>query len=164
VVPKVESFGVLINGGDRGPNFAVAQAAARELGWKFRVLKAGTYIQLNAAFETLTLQKVGALYVTPDPFFIVHRAEIVELAAQYAIPAIYTFRAFVIEGGLVSYGPDVRETNRVAGNYVGRILNGAKPADLRCSRLPKSSWSSISRRPTLSASRSRIRCWPPLTK
>jgi putative tryptophan/tyrosine transport system substrate-binding protein len=75
-------------------------------------------------------RNVGAVHVYPDTFFSTRRAQIVALAAQYAIPASYYFREFVIAGGLMSYGADLRETNRVAGNYVGRILKGEKPADL----------------------------------
>jgi len=75
-------------------------------------------------------RKLGALNVLPDTFFTNRRAEIVALAAQYAIPASYYFREFVVAGGLMSYGADLSEPVRVAGNYVGRILKGEKPADL----------------------------------
>jgi putative ABC transport system substrate-binding protein len=75
-------------------------------------------------------RKIGAMNVVADIFFTNRRAQIVALAAQYAIPASYTFREFVVAGGLMSYGADLREPNHLAGNYVGRILKGEKPADL----------------------------------
>jgi putative tryptophan/tyrosine transport system substrate-binding protein len=73
---------------------------------------------------------VGGLVVVGDAFFVARRARIVALAARYAIPASYYFREFALEGGLMSYGPDLRETNRIAGRYVGRILKGEEPAGL----------------------------------
>jgi putative tryptophan/tyrosine transport system substrate-binding protein len=85
---------------------------------------------LDAAFKAIAKQKVGAMNVMPDTFFTSRRAQIVALATPYRIPASYYFRNFVIVGGLMSYGADFREPSRVAGNYVGRILKGEKPADL----------------------------------
>jgi putative tryptophan/tyrosine transport system substrate-binding protein len=73
---------------------------------------------------------IYALNVVPDTFFTSRRAQIVALATQYRIPASYYFRDFVIVGGLMSYGTDIREPGRVAGNYVGRIPKGEKPSDL----------------------------------
>ena len=107
-----------------------AEAAARELHWESQVFEAGTDDDLTEAFETMAKRNVGAVNVVPDVFFTNRRARIVTLAAQHAIPACYYFREFVIAGGLMSYGADIRETNRVAGIYVGRILKGEKPADL----------------------------------
>ena len=131
LVPAAGSLAVLVNPRNlnRG-SFTVAEAAARELHWESHVFEASTDDDLTTAFEAMAKRKVGALNVIPDPFFTGRRAQIVALAAQYAIPASYWFREFVIAGGLMSYGADIRETNRVAGNYVGRILRGAKPADL----------------------------------
>jgi putative tryptophan/tyrosine transport system substrate-binding protein len=127
LVPAAASLGLLVNRGNRS---ADAQAAARELRWKSQVFEASTDDDLKTAFETMAKRKVGAVNVVPDPFFTNRRAQIVALAAQYAIPASYSFREFVTAGGLMSYGTDLREPNRVAGNYVGRILKGEKPADL----------------------------------
>jgi putative ABC transport system substrate-binding protein len=133
LVPAATSLGVLINPTNLlNPSFArtQAQAAARVLQWESRVIEASTDDDLKTAFETMVKRKVGAVNVVPDVFFTSRRAQIVALAAQYAIPASYAFREFVIAGGLMSYGADLREPNRVAGNYVGRILKGEKPGDL----------------------------------
>jgi putative ABC transport system substrate-binding protein len=129
LVPAAESLGLLVNPTNLLPDFD-APAAARRLQWEFKVFQASTDEDLKTAFETMAKQKVGAVDVVPDTFFGNRQNEIVALAAQYAIPASYYFRDFVIAGGLMSYGADLREPSRVAGNYVGRILKGAKPADL----------------------------------
>jgi ABC-type uncharacterized transport system substrate-binding protein len=114
----------------RGVQALVALAAARELRWEFEIFAASTEDELGAAFEAMSKQKVGAVNVVPDTYFTNRRAQIVALATRYGIPASYYFRDFVIVGGLMSYGADFREPSRLAGNYVGRILKGEKPADL----------------------------------
>jgi putative tryptophan/tyrosine transport system substrate-binding protein len=131
LVPAAGSLALLVNRWTypRG-SFLSVEAAARELHWESQVFEANNADDLTTAFETMAKRKIGAANVVPDPLFTSRRAEIVALAAQYAIPASYSFREFVIAGGLMSYGTDLRETNRVAGNYVGRILKGEKPADL----------------------------------
>jgi putative ABC transport system substrate-binding protein len=129
VVPAAASLGLLVNPTNRPLEF-VAPAAARELRWEFQVFEASTDDDLKTTFETMAKQKVGAVSVIPDTFFTSRRAQIVALAAQYAIPASYYFREFAIAGGLMSYGSDLREPSRVAGNYAGRILKGEKPSDL----------------------------------
>ena len=128
-VPGATLLGLLVNPTNRGLG-GMALPAARELGWKFEVFEASTDNDLKAAFESMARQKVGALNVVPDTFFTSRRAQIVGLAAQYAIPASYYFREFAVAGGLMSYGTDLREPGRVAGNYTSRILKGEKPADL----------------------------------
>jgi putative tryptophan/tyrosine transport system substrate-binding protein len=129
VTPTAGLLGLLVNPTNVPQGF-YTQSAARVLGWNSEVFGASTDDELKLAFENMAKRKVGALSVAPDPFFTNRRAEIVALAARYAIPASYYFRDFVIAGGLMSYGPDFREPSRVAGNYVGRILKGEKPADL----------------------------------
>ena len=131
LVPAAGSLAVLVNPRNlnRG-SFTVAEAAARELHWESHVFEASTDDDLTTAFEAMAKRKVGAVNVAPDDFFTDRRAQIVALAAQHAIPASYYFRVFVVAGGLMSYGADARQPSRVAGNYVGRILKGEKPADL----------------------------------
>jgi putative tryptophan/tyrosine transport system substrate-binding protein len=107
-----------------------AQEAARTLGQQLLVLHASTPSEIDAAFATMRQRRAGALLVGGDPFFSSRRQQIVALAARDAIPAMYTNREFVEEGGLMSYGNDTLDNYRRAGVYVGRILNGAKPVDL----------------------------------
>jgi putative ABC transport system substrate-binding protein len=132
LLPTAASVGLLVN-----RNSPIGEAssistreAARVLRWEFHVEYASTEADLETAFLNLAQRRIGALVVIADSFFTSHRAQIVALAARYAIPASYYFREFVVEGGLMSYGVDLRETNSIAGTYVGRILKGEKPADL----------------------------------
>jgi putative tryptophan/tyrosine transport system substrate-binding protein len=134
LVPAAASLALLVNRNSRSTD---AQAAARELRWEFQVFEASTDDDLKTAFETIAKRKVGAVNVVPDTFFTNSRDQMVALAAQYAIPASYPFREFVIAGGLMSYGADLREPNRVAGNYAGRLLKGEKPADLPVQQVVK---------------------------
>lgn len=105
-------------------------AAAKALGRQLHVLSPGTVSEIDAAFETLSRQKVDAVLVTADPFFSSRRAQLVALAAQHAIPAIYQWREFPASGGLMSYGPSISDAYIQTGIFVGRILKGAQPADL----------------------------------
>jgi putative ABC transport system substrate-binding protein len=107
-----------------------AQEASRTLGLQLVVLDASSPSEIDAAFATLQQRRVGALLVSSDPFYTSRRQQIVALAARDAIPAMYFNREFVADGGLMSYGNDITDAYRRAGVYVGRILNGAKPADL----------------------------------
>jgi putative ABC transport system substrate-binding protein len=106
------------------------QDAARSLGLQLHVLRASTVSEIDAAFGTLVELRAGALVVAGDPFLTNRRAQIVALAARYAVPAIYAWREFAEAGGLMSYGPDLADSSRLAGVYTGKILKGAKPADL----------------------------------
>jgi ABC-type uncharacterized transport system substrate-binding protein len=107
-----------------------AQEAARTLGHQLLVLHASAPSEIDTAFATLRQARAGALLVSGDPFFSSRRQQIVTLAARDAIPALYFNRELVAEGGLMSYGNDIPDAYRRAGLYVGRILNGASPADL----------------------------------
>jgi len=106
------------------------RAAADRLKQHLEVLTASTESDLEAAFATMVQHRVGSLIVMPDPFFISRGKQLVALAARHAMPAIYPLRIFADLGGLMSYGGDFVDLYRQAGIYVGKILNGAKPADL----------------------------------
>jgi putative ABC transport system substrate-binding protein len=103
---------------------------ARSLGQRIIILHADTASEIDTAFSVMAQQRVGALLITGDAFFTSHRNQIVALAARNLIPAVYNNYLYVVAGGLMSYGDDRLESQRQAGRYVGRILNGEKPADL----------------------------------
>jgi putative ABC transport system substrate-binding protein len=105
-------------------------AAAQALGLKLRILEAGDEKVIESAFATLAQDKADALLVGSDPVFDVHRDRLVALVAAAALPAIYQFRDFAAAGGLISYDPDIVDAHRQVGVYAGKILKGAKPADL----------------------------------
>ena len=106
------------------------RAAADRLKQHLEVLTASTESDLEAAFATMVQHRVGSLIVMPDPFFISRSEQLVALAARHAMPAIYPVRTFADLGGLMSYGSNVLDLNQQAGIYIGKILKGAKPADL----------------------------------
>jgi len=106
------------------------QEAAREKRVRLQVLKASSESEIDAAFATLIQEHAGALVVIGSVIFSRRMAQIVALASRYAIPAIYTGRLYVETGGLLSYGSNLAETYRLKGIYTGKILKGAKPADL----------------------------------
>ena len=118
------------NNASAEPQIRDVQEAAGTKGVRLRILKASTENEIDAAFATLGQLHAEALLVGTDPFFINRRRQLVALASRHAVPAIYEFRDFAADGGLISYGPSLAGTWRQAGNYVGRILKGAKPADL----------------------------------
>ena len=132
VKPTASVIGVLVNPNRPGLDgqSRELQAAADKLKLKLEFVKAATEREIDAAFETLTSQRVEALIVTADPFFNNRRAQVVALAASAKMPAIYQWREFVSAGGLMSYGPSITEAYLQAGINAGRILKGAKPADI----------------------------------
>jgi putative ABC transport system substrate-binding protein len=105
-------------------------AAARALGLELHVLNASTERDFDGAFAKLIELRAGGLVIAGDPFFTSRIEQLAALTVRYAVPANYHSRAFAVAGGLLSYGTDVRETYRLAGNYTGRVLKGDKPADL----------------------------------
>jgi putative ABC transport system substrate-binding protein len=132
MVPTADTIAALVN--PRNPNAEKQmndlQAAASSVGRKLQVMNAANEREIDTAFATLALQHIGALTVTGDTFFYNRQSQIVTLAAQHAIPAIYQRREFTEAGGLISYGTDFKEVNRQIGTYVGRILKGEKPGEL----------------------------------
>jgi putative ABC transport system substrate-binding protein len=132
IKPSARVIGVLINPNRPGvdANSKELQAAADAIGRKLVFQNAGPEHALDAAFARLAEQGVDALVVTADPFFNFRRPQVVALAARYALPAIYQWREFVTDGGLMSYGPSIADAYHQAGVYAGRIIKGARPADL----------------------------------
>jgi putative ABC transport system substrate-binding protein len=116
---------------------AALQEAALIRRQKLVVETAGTEGELETAFAGIARQHATAVVLDADPFFTTRRDQLVALAARYAIPVVYPQRAFVLSGGLMSYGGDLRIAYRDAGSYIGRILKGAKPADLPVQQAPK---------------------------
>jgi putative ABC transport system substrate-binding protein len=134
LVPNAKVIAVLVN-----PTNAAAaaqsdrqdvDAAARAFGQQIVILNASTERDFDPAFAAMVQQGAGALLVMADPFFNTRRQQLIALAARYTIPAIYEFRQFAIDGGLMSYGSSLTEAQRQLGLYSGQILKGAKPADL----------------------------------
>jgi ABC-type uncharacterized transport system substrate-binding protein len=105
-------------------------SAARVMSLGTKVLNAETSSEINAAFATLVTEKVDALLVAGDAFYSSRRVQLVHLATRYGIPATYSQREFADIGGLMSYGPNFADVFRQIGSYVGRLLKGAKPAEL----------------------------------
>jgi putative ABC transport system substrate-binding protein len=132
IKPNARVIGVLINPNRPGveANSKELQAAADAIGRKLVFQNAGPEHAIDVAFARLAEQKVDALVVTADPFFNFRRPQVVALAARYAMPAIYQWREFVTDGGLMSYGPSIADAYHQAGVYAGRIIKGARPADL----------------------------------
>jgi putative tryptophan/tyrosine transport system substrate-binding protein len=106
------------------------QATADALGQNLEVLRASTENELDTAYATMVQKQIGALVVKADPFFIEQRERLVALSARYGIAAIYSLTVFVKVGGLMSYGGNLLESYQTEGTYTGKILRGAKPADL----------------------------------
>ena len=130
--PKATDVAMLVNplSPDAPPEIRDMQAAAQANGFKITLLNASTLDELKTAIATLADHRSSALLVGADPFFMVRREQIVALVAQQKIPAVYPFREFADAGGLMSYGTNIANAYRQSGIYAGRILKGAKPADL----------------------------------
>jgi putative ABC transport system substrate-binding protein len=132
LVPQAKVIALLVNPNNPNTESIIRdlQEAARAKGVQLPILKAGTESEIDAAFATLVELRAGALIVAGDPFFFGRREQLLALASRHAVPANYMWREFATAGGLISYGTRVTEAFRQAGNYAGRILKGAKPADL----------------------------------
>jgi putative ABC transport system substrate-binding protein len=132
LAPNAVVIGLLVN-----PNNSDAEnqsknikMAALALGRQIHVLKANSARDIEAAFAAIVEKRIGALIIGNDAFFNTRREQLVALAARYAVPAIYSYREFAAAGGLMSYAPSLVDAYRQAGIYIGKILKGAKPADL----------------------------------
>ena len=132
VVPTATLVGLLVN-----PKRPTAEAqrknvedAAATVGKTIRVLDGSSEAAIDASFKTIVAERIGALIVPFDPVLNIHRQQIIALAERHRIPAAYALREFIAGGGLMSYGDSGTESYSLAGAYVGRILKGARPADL----------------------------------
>jgi putative ABC transport system substrate-binding protein len=132
LVPAAATVGVLLN-----PDFAPSEAAlldvqkaAQAVGVQIQVFRARNEGEVDAAFASISQQRLDALAITADPFFDTRREKLVALAARYAVPTMYHFREYALAGGLMSYGIDNVAAYRQQGLYAGQILNGSKPSEL----------------------------------
>jgi len=133
LVPAATRVAVLVNRANAANAETTVKdvdAAARALGLQIHILNAGTSREIDAAFASFVCERPDALFVGPDAFFTARRVQIVQLAAHRSISATYAAREFAEVGGLMSYGTSLTDAFRQVGAYVGRILKGAKPADL----------------------------------
>jgi len=133
LLPRAVRVAVLVNPADAANTASTlrdVEAAARAIGLQLQVLNASISREINAAFENVGRDRPDALFVGPNTFLTARRIQVVQLAAFHRIPAIYSTRDFVEVGGLISYGTNVMDAFRQLGIYTGRILKGAKPADL----------------------------------
>jgi putative tryptophan/tyrosine transport system substrate-binding protein len=132
LVPQAGMIALLVNQNDANAERIIkdVQEAARAKGVQLHVLKAGSESEIDAAFPALVQRQAGGLVVGTDPFFNSRREQLVSLAARHTVPAIYEWREFAAAGGLISYGSSLTSVYRQIGIYTGKILNGAKPADL----------------------------------
>jgi putative ABC transport system substrate-binding protein len=108
----------------------LAEAAARALGLAYHLANASNEREIDTAFANLAERRVGALLVNADAFYSSRREQFGTLTARHAMPAMHQLREFVAAGGLMSYGASITDAFRQAAAYAGRILKGAKPADL----------------------------------
>jgi putative ABC transport system substrate-binding protein len=132
LVPKATVIGALANLSNPNAEHQLKdlEAAARILGLEPVVLAGSNDREIDSSFATMAERRIEALVVTADGFLISRQDQIIALAARYAVPAMYPLSQYVTAGGLMSYGANLRDAFLQTGNYVGRILKGAKPADL----------------------------------
>jgi putative ABC transport system substrate-binding protein len=135
LVPETTALAFLVNQNFPGKeaDISAVREAARAKRLQLRVLKASTESDIDAAFASLVDRQAGGLLVG-SPTYLGHREQIVALAARYAVPTIYDWREYVAAGGLISYATSLTDSYRNVGTYVGKILKGAKPADLPVER------------------------------
>ena len=132
LVPQAKVIALLLNPNNPRAerNIRYLQEAGRAKGVELQVLKAGTESEIDAAFDSLVELRAGALVVVGDSFFSSRREQFVALASRHAVPAIYPWPYFAAAGGLISYGIDNSAVMRQVGSTAGKILKGARPADL----------------------------------
>jgi putative ABC transport system substrate-binding protein len=129
LVPGVARMAVLVTASAE-TTVRDTEAVARPLGLQIQVFNVSTILEIDAAFATFARERPDALFVAGDPFLSGRRVQLVQLAAFHRLPATYALRDYAEAGGLMSYGPSIKDAWRQIGVYTGRILKGAKPADL----------------------------------
>jgi ABC-type uncharacterized transport system substrate-binding protein len=136
LVPQAQSVALLMNPNNPGANeeLRLTREAATALKLKLEILKASSSSDIERAFEALPMGRIDALAVAADAFLINRRDRIIALTAERRLPAIFPAREFTVDGGLASYGARWSDMYRILGSYAGRILKGAKPADLPVQR------------------------------
>jgi putative ABC transport system substrate-binding protein len=140
LVPTAVHVAVLVNPTIAAVTDATLQdvkVAATAMGLQIQVLNASTSQEISAAFATLVRERPDALFVGPGAFFVSRRVQLAHLATRHAVPATYAERDYVEVGGLMSYGANLTDAYRQLGVYTGRVLKGAKPADLPVVRASK---------------------------
>ena len=132
LVPQATTIAFLVNPTSAGTEDSLSevQSAAHSIGQQIIVLSASTPSEIDAAFASISRQRISALLVSADVYFGSRRAQLVALATRYGIPTCFYTREFAVDGGLMSYSDDRSESIHLAGIYVGRILKGEKPSDL----------------------------------
>jgi len=132
VIPKTADIGFLVNPDNPNaePDTREVRFAAARLARKLIVAGASSAAEIDTAFATLVKQGANAVVIGADALFVSHQDQIVKLAIRHSLPAIYNSRGYVMDGGLMSYGPDQAEAYRQAGVYASRILKGEKPTNL----------------------------------
>ena len=133
IVPTMSRVAVFVNSANPAraeSQVREAEAAGAAMKLQVQILKVATASEINAAFTALAKGRLDALFVSPDPFFIGRRAQLATQAARHIIPTSFSTRDFPEAGGLMSYGTNIVDAYRQAGIYTGRVLKGAKPADM----------------------------------
>ena len=133
LVPAMNRVAVFVNSANPARAESLvseAESTGRAMGLQIQIFDTGTRREINAAFATLARDRPDPLFVLPDPFFNERRAQLATMTARHAIPAAFPARSYVEAGGLMSYGTNINDAFRQAGVYTGRVLKGAKPADL----------------------------------
>jgi ABC-type uncharacterized transport system substrate-binding protein len=132
LVPTATRMAVLVNPAGPAAETTLSEVApaARTMGLQLDLLNAGTRTEIDSAFVTIARNRPDAVFVAGDPFFALRRVQLALSAAQHTMPASYGTREITEAGGLMSYGSNIADAYRQMGIYAGRIVKGAKPADL----------------------------------
>jgi putative tryptophan/tyrosine transport system substrate-binding protein len=136
LVPTAKTIAYLVNPANPNGKRQVQNAVSQEhaLGVKLGVLEASSETDFDAAYASIVQDRIGALVIGADPFFFVQRDQLVALSIRHAVPTMYFFREFAAAGGLISYGTKLVDGYHQLGVYTGKVLKGAKPADMPISQ------------------------------